>query len=275
MRGVYRAFPQISGEKNSESDEFIDMAFTIGGLWLALKDNYETSATVSSLGTGQVVIKTNSTAASVYVRGRNTSSLTTNDVYWADPTNDMISMLQELTFHAAVSTKEVTDPYTFEVTYPWGFDASVTSPNLTATNRTVQQQANVSMTFDETVYIVRYGWLTAAFTLVALACLSILPTYWGWWLLGPPVSLSPLEIAKAFDAPLLRGVDANGTSKELARAIGDVRVRYEFEPLSEARLVGDNYEMDSLHDGVSAYSSGVEHRSGFDFCRTSTGHQML
>jgi hypothetical protein len=275
MRGVYRAFPQISGEKKSESDEFVDMAFTVGGLWLAaLKDRYETSATVSSLGTGQVVIKTNSTAASVYVRGRNTSSLTTNDVYWADPTDDMLSMPQELTFRAAVSTKEVTDPYTFEITYPWGFDASVTSPNLTATNRTVQQQANVSMTFDETVYIVRYGWLMAAFTLVALACLAILPTYWGWWLLGRPVSLSPLEIAKAFDAPLLHGVDSNGTSKELARAIGDVRVRYEFEPPSEARLVGENYETDPLRGGGYADPSGADVRGRFGFRRVGTGHNF-
>jgi hypothetical protein len=92
----------------------------------------------------------------------------------------------------------------------------------------MEHQAAVSMTFDETVYAVRYGWLTGAVALIALSCLDILQTYWGWWLLGRPVSLSPLEIAKAFDAPLLHDADANGTSKELARAIGDVKVRYEF-----------------------------------------------
>jgi hypothetical protein len=93
--------------------------------------------------------------------------------------------------------------------------------------------------------------------LIALACLAILPTYRGWWLLGRLVSLSPLEIAKAFDAPMLRGIDANGTSSELARAIGDARVRYEVMPPSENRLSGENYEMDLLSDGVSADSSGV------------------
>jgi hypothetical protein len=95
-------------------------------------------------------------------------------------------------------------------------------------------------TFDDTVYVVRYGWLMAAFTLVALACLAILLTYWRWWLLGRPVSLSPLETARAFDAHLLRKVDANGTSSELTRAIGHVRVRYQSTPPCEDRLVGEN-----------------------------------
>jgi hypothetical protein len=257
---------------------FVDKLSICGGLWLALRDQYEASATTASARFGErtnVALETNSTIVSLYIRGRNTTSLKTYDVYWDDLTDDMISMLQELTFRTAISPKVLNNPITGEITYPSGPDTSIISPDLTATNRTVQQQANVSMTFDETVYAVRYGWLMAAFTLVVLACLAILPTHRGWWLLGRPVSLSPLEIAKAFDAPLLRDADANGTSKELARAIGDVRVRYEFEPLSEAQLVGDNYEMDPLHDGVSAYSSGVEHRSGFGFRRMSTGHVIL
>jgi hypothetical protein len=258
-----------------------DIPSTLGGLWLALKDQYEASATVKlafqSPDLSAVYVATNSTIAGIYMRGRDTSSLSTYDVYWTDPIDDMISMLQELTFRATVmrSSQGVFDPFTREINEPSGLDPGVTAPNLTATNRTVKQQVEISMSFDETVYAVRYDWLVAAITLVALACLAILSTYRGWWLLGRPVSLSPLEIAKAFDAPLLRGVDANETSKDLARAIGDVRVRYEFEPPSEARLIGDNYEMDPLHDGVSAYSSGVEHRTGFGFRRTSTGHEIL
>jgi hypothetical protein len=249
---------------------FGDLSSTFGGLWLALRSQYEVSATIS-FG----VLETNSTNVSLYMREGNTTSIAAYDVYWADPIDDMISMLQELTFRTTVSPKELTDFITGETRDPSGPDTSVISPNLTATNRTVEQQAVVSMTFDETVYAVRYSWLIGAIVLIVLACLAILPTYRGWWLLGRPVSVSPLEIAKAFDAPLLRGVDANGTSKELARAIGDVRVRYEFESPSEARLVGDNYEMDPLHDGVSAYSSGVENRSGFGFRRISTGHEIL
>jgi hypothetical protein len=208
---------------------FAGIASTLGGLYLTLKDRYEASATINYLGfASDDWLLTESISASLYMRGRNITSLATYDVYWVDAIDDMISMLQELTFRTAVSPKELTDLVTGEPTYPSGPEIWIISPNLTVTNRTVEHQAAVSMTFDETVYAVRYGWLTGAVALIALSCLAILQTYWGWWLLGRPVSLSPLEIAKAFDAPLLHDADANGTSKELARAIGDVKVRYEF-----------------------------------------------
>ena len=39
-------------------------------------------------------------------------------------------------------------------------------------------------------------WFAAALA-VELTCIAlVLPTYWGWWKLGRPVSFSPLEIAK-------------------------------------------------------------------------------
>lgn len=44
--------------------------------------------------------------------------------------------------------------------------------------------------------------------------------------------MSVLEIAKAFDAPLLREVDHNGSAEEHLRAVGKTRVRYGFETQS-------------------------------------------
>lgn len=51
------------------------------------------------------------------------------------------------------------------------------------------------------VYIIMNGWLESfryiAAAIVELVCiLLVLPTYWGWWKLGRPVSFSPLELAK-------------------------------------------------------------------------------
>jgi hypothetical protein len=251
-----------------------DAPSTLGGLWLALGDQYEASAKTLTAGNIVVVLATNPTTVSLYMHGRNTTSFGTWDVYCVDPIDDMISMLQELTCRTALSPKEMTDPTTGNTRYPSGPETSVTSPNLTATNRTVQQQATVSMAFDETVYVVRYGWLLAAFILIALTCLAILPTYWGWWLLGRPVSLSPLEIAKAFDAPFLRRIDANGTSQELARAIGDVWVCYQSMPPCEDRLVGENYEMDLLCGGVSTHSPGADVRRRYGFRRMTTEYEI-
>jgi hypothetical protein len=82
------------------------------------------------------------------------------------------------------------------------------------------------MTFEETVYETQPKWLAGAFAVIVMACSSIVPTYWGWWRLGRPVSMSPLEIAKAFDAPLMQHADPNGSAADHLRTVGDMRVRY-------------------------------------------------
>lgn len=167
--------------------------------------------------------------------------------------NDMISMLQELTFRTAVATTSqgpiLTLSHVGSYTYdPTSFGMGVLSPNLSETNRTVQQQVTVFKAYNETVFTVNYAWLFGGSSLIALAGLAIAPLYWGWWHLGRPVSLSPLEIAKAFDAPLLQAVDANGTSEELTKAIGDLRVRYGFRKESTGRdQRGESFEMDPIH----------------------------
>jgi hypothetical protein len=69
-------------------------ASTVRGLWLALKTQYEASATIGYYYDPYVSLDTSSTVVSLYIRGRNTTSLGTWDVYWVDPMDDMISMLQ-------------------------------------------------------------------------------------------------------------------------------------------------------------------------------------
>lgn len=102
----------------------------------------------------------------------------------------------------------------------------IISPNLTTVNRTLSQHAVLSMTTPQTVYATHRGWLAGGFVVICLACLAITPTYWGWWRLGRPVSMSPLEIARAFDAPILRQVHPNATGDDLKKALGRERVRF-------------------------------------------------
>ena len=59
-----------------------------------------------------------------------------------------------------------------------------------------------------------------------LGIIFIIPTYRGFWELGRPLSLSPLEIAKAFDAPLLQGVPGNRNVNDMLDEIGATKVRY-------------------------------------------------
>jgi hypothetical protein len=49
----------------------------------------------------------------------------------------------------------------------------------------------------------------------------------GWWSLKRTVTLSPLEIAKAFCAPVMeRAREGNDTADGILESIGKVRVRY-------------------------------------------------
>jgi hypothetical protein len=96
---------------------------------------------------------------------------------------------------------------------------------------------------------------------IVIVCLSILPTYWGWWHLGRPVSMSFLEIAKAFDAPLMQRANPNGTADDHLRSVGDTRVRYGSHATAVEELESDTTER-------------LSHRPKFDnTLHTSAGEQ--
>ncbi|KAI9652177.1 MAG: hypothetical protein M1831_007158 [Alyxoria varia] len=61
-----------------------------------------------------------------------------------------------------------------------------------------------------------------AFVVTELAALAALQMYTDYWNVGRDVSKSPIEIAKAFEAPTLEGVDLDAETKGL---VGGVRTR--------------------------------------------------
>jgi hypothetical protein len=70
------------------------------------------------------------------------------------------------------------------------------------------------------------SYFAGAASVQLLAILAILITFWGFWDLGRSSSLSPLEIAKAFDAPLLSDVLSNSSGREIEKIEGGRKVRY-------------------------------------------------
>ena len=107
------------------------------------------------------------------------------------------------------------------------------------------------MVYEHTVYSVQYRWLFAAFVLISLVSLSIFWTYWGWWELGRPVSLDPLETATAFGAALLHRADMNGTASEICDMVGTMRVRYGFMTPSADWQHVEDIEMQSISGSMS------------------------
>lgn len=164
---------------------------------------------------------TTAAAASGYLRSPNASAIASYDVTWDDPMEDMILMANELAFRTAYTTSSTvpgspgfsalygSSEHYYNLTSEQPY---IISSNLTAVPRAVNQKTLVSATYPTTVYVTHRGWLAGGFVVICLACLAVAPTFWGWWRLGREVSMSPLEIARAFEAPLLQHADPNATA---------------------------------------------------------------
>jgi hypothetical protein len=178
---------------------------------------------------------------------------------WSDPTDDMISMAHELTLRAAIATTDtlvitLRDDDEIETTPNslTQFQPEIGSPNLTLVNRTTSQAVKVMIASEGGMYETQPEWLAGAFAVIVMTCLSIIPTYWGWWRLGRPVSMSPLEIAKAFDAPLMQQTDPNGSAADHLRTLGDMRVRYGHHATVAEQRESDMIERLSYHPGIDS-----------------------
>lgn len=80
----------------------------------------------------------------------------------------------------------------------------------------------------------------------------------GWWHIGRPTTLSPLETAKAFGAPLLAECNSNATIKEIVQSVKEKHVKYGVREMDDS---GDNASMLQLASGNEVYTP----RSGAAF----------
>lgn len=138
------------------------------------------------------------TLANQFMQNSNNSIKT-----WGDPTDFMINQLRDISFRIALQAAK---------------------DNATAGNAT--QTVEYTGSRSETVFVSNFSLVAAASAVNIVAVLAVLLTFKGWWALGRAVSLSPLEIAKAFDAPLLRDAESNATSGQLGRQVEEFQVRY-------------------------------------------------
>lgn len=75
-------------------------------------------------------------------------------------------------------------------------------------------------------YFADWRFLGAAAGLEVLAILSVLCLLRDFRRMGRRVSLSPIEIARAFDAPLLQDVDTNREVGDIVKETGNTRIQY-------------------------------------------------
>jgi hypothetical protein len=94
-------------------------------------------------------------------------------------------------------------------------------------------------------YTMNTEFLAGSLAVTFASALAIVLLYYGFWLLGRPVSMSPLETANAFQAPSMCGGDSLKKADDLAKAFGNTRVRYD---IREGKMFVEDGEVDEQVD---------------------------
>ncbi|KAH7199269.1 hypothetical protein DER44DRAFT_671795 [Fusarium oxysporum] len=172
-----------------------------GGIFLALQGMFSAKVTLRWAGAVGYDMATTGITALRYSRraeeDTDTDFLCQNR--WLDPTHDILMTARELMFRLALQ----------------GNNSYV-----------VAQSVRVSQEGTEVVYTSDFLFLGLALMLIGLAAVAVVPLLMYWWRLGRDVSLSPIEIARAFSAPELAGSGSNLDVSRLVKDIGDRKVRY-------------------------------------------------
>lgn len=147
------------------------------------------------------------------------SNLDAANLTFDDPMTDMVSAIREMAFRSAIRVASQ--------------DASW--PNIT---QTVPYRGTRTDTRYSTDWV--YGATAASLSILGVGVVAL--TLWGFWEIGRPVTLSPLEIARAFDAPAFKGTSGNVTVDRLVKDVQGRKLRYgvvQDEKAQEALLISD------------------------------------
>jgi hypothetical protein len=101
-----------------------------------------------------------------------------------------------------------------------------TALGIAAGNSSLLQTVAGTQTTTPAVYESQYLYLGISVALTRIAVFFVTLTSTGYWHLRRAVNTSPLETAKAFNAPLLENADSNADVKALMTVVGQRSVRY-------------------------------------------------
>jgi hypothetical protein len=208
---------------------------TLGGYYLALKNKFNSEAHLRYVGAdGYELLTTGSTSTQYAITNISTGdgldigsscALTFND-----PTMDLIASARELMFRTALG--------------------------IAVGNSSLIQTVSGLQSNTPTVYESQYVYLGIAVVLTGIAVFLVTLTFAGYSTLGRSVSMSPLETAKAFNAPLLESADSNADVNSLMRIVGEKSVKYGAVPVDAAAVgYGGIYPVGK--DGTQATSAYI------------------
>ncbi|KAL2066023.1 hypothetical protein VTL71DRAFT_2094 [Oculimacula yallundae] len=120
-------------------------------------------------------------------------------VQFSDPTADIMRALNEITFRIGLGATNGSTP---------------------VANYTVLQTKPVNR------YKATPAYWASSLGITLLSIAMIIPSFYGWWQLGRKVSLNPIEMAEAFNAPVLQHEDLHKDADHLLELVGERKVKY-------------------------------------------------
>ncbi len=201
----------------------------LGGIQMATGNLFESEASTRYGGAVSWVYSSRGLLASQYINYTEAKAASQSKISFRDPTPDILASFNEIMFRFA----------------------------LAAANSSTNQVVSATQVSAQNIYQSHYRYLAGAMVVMLFSIFTVTPMFYGYWHLGRKVSMSPIEISKAFDAPLLQGSGSNAKVEKLLKNVGNRRVRYG-EIISSDYLqpiMGDStVEGDSLHRRLAMMS---------------------
>lgn len=179
---------------------------TFGGYWLALQNKFGSRAHMRFTGAVGYTFTSVGNMANQYavVNGTRTGSPnvaigSSCDLYFRNPMTELLAGARNLMFRISLAASNETTP--------------IQSVTATQSDR-------------RAVFRTQYAYMGGAFALTLAALFMSACLFKGYSSLGRKMTMSPVEIAKAFNAPLLAGSDSNATVKSLIKQAGTRNVMY-------------------------------------------------
>lgn len=193
---------------------------THGGVALYFKSAYASGAEMWYDGVKGVQISINGSTIYGYMdhadKLGSTNGLGTS---FLSPTSDIMAAVRQVAFRAAVQMPGLDVATYFNAT------GKVNQTAMDAWKAANTQQILVEQVRTEVIYKSQYVFLIIAVVLTFFATFAVLVCFNGWWHLGRNVSMSPIEIARAFAAPALIDSGSNVEVRTLLKQVGNKELR--------------------------------------------------
>ena len=207
----------------------------LAGFLQAMRDSYEgyvlwdlNEASNILLGNGpRLYGNTTNLNQTIVTQPRTNASLLA--VPFRSPLEDFTKTLNELALRYALITMpnndiarvKANEDYFSPVSPGDRRHKAIPNTRLSKTQSVVLEESRIVA-----VFRVNYAYALGASCVVLLSALATAPLLSGWRRAGRDLSVSPLEVVNAFDAPLLAGVPSGAPVGTVLRAVDGVEVRY-------------------------------------------------